>query len=271
MKLAVRLMFGILIIFISLFIFIGADDKDMVKSNLLTEKTFINLKKASPKALEKENTVLSKPSSKTIYLTFDDGPSYLTNQILDILKQNNVAATFFVIGSHIDEYQDTVKRAYLDGHAVALHSDSHVYSYIYTSLDNYLADLNSIRTKVYNITQNYSRIVRLPGGASNTVSKKYKAGVITEITNWLNKHDYYYFDWNVDSLDASGRVSKEVIYNSVVNSLKEGDNIVLMHDAATKATTVEALPLIIEYAKANGYTFAKITKNTIPYHHKILN
>ena len=217
------------------------------------------------------NTLNSMVSDKTIYLTFDDGPSFLTRQILDILKENEIPATFFVVGSKIEGYTDIIEREYYDGHTVAVHSDTHNYRYIYSSLDNYLTDLNSVRHKVHKITGSYSRIVRLPGGASNTVSKKYKEGIVTEITNWLNQNDYYYFDWNVDSLDASGKVSKEIIFNSVTSHLKKGNNIVLMHDSSTKQTTVDALPYIIEYAKANGYTFARITKHTLPYHHNIRN
>ena len=152
-----------------------------------------------------------------------------------------------------------------------MHTNSHVYSYVYSSLDNYLNDLNLIRNKVHNITKDYPRIVRLPGGTSNTISRNYKEGIVSEIVAWLDKHDYYYFDWNIDSLDASGNVSKEVIYNSVVNNLKTGDNIILMHDSSTKSSTVEALPLIIDYAKDHDFTFAKITKYTNKYHHKINN
>lgn len=260
-----------IVLFITFFLFISLDEDTFLNSSLLEENGFKQIEKQKPVRLERENVVLSKTSPKTIYLTFDDGPSYLTNQILDILEEKEVPATFFVVGANIEKYSDVVKRAYTDGHTIAVHSDTHVYSYIYSSLDNYLSDLNSIRNKVHNITKNYPRIVRLPGGASNTISKKYKEGVVSEITNWLDKNDYYYFDWNIDSLDASGKASKELIYNSVVSNLKTGDNIILMHDSSTKQSTVEALPLIIDYAKNYDYTFARITKDTKPYHHKVRN
>lgn len=210
-------------------------------------------------------------SDKTIYLTFDDGPSYLTEEILDILKEENVPATFFVISSQIDKYSDVLKRMHEENHTVALHSDTHNYSYIYSSDENYFNDLEAIRTKVYNIIGTKPRIIRLPGGSSNTVSRKYNQGIVTRITNKLTENDFYYFDWNVDSGDASGKLSKESIFQNVVNRIHSGTNIVLMHDAATKSTTVDALKDIIEYAKANGYTFAKITKNTPAIHHHINN
>lgn len=239
-------------------------------------QAFINPKPELPiktpkKTKSKTDEIPSVISDKTIYLTFDDGPSYLTNEILDILKKENVAATFFVIGRSIDKYQDTVKRAHNDGHTIALHTYTHNYKYIYSSDQNYFDDLNKIKAKVYYITGNNSRIIRLPGGSSNTVSKKYNDKIITRITNKLNDNDYYYFDWNVDSGDASGKLSQQQIYNNTVSYLHQGQNIVLMHDTSAKKSTVEALPKIIKYGKDNGYTFAKITKNTRPSHHHINN
>ena len=210
-------------------------------------------------------------SDKTIYLTFDDGPSYLTEKILDILKEENVPATFFVTSRGIDTYSNVIKRMQEENHTIALHTSTHNYSYIYSSDENYFKDLEEIRNKVYNITGVKSRIIRLPGGSSNTVSKKYSKGIITRITNRLTENDFYYFDWNIDSLDASGSVSKEVIYNSVTQNIHSGTNVVLMHDSSTKETTVLALKDIIKYAKDNGYTFAKITKKTPQIHHHINN
>lgn len=241
-----------------------------IPKTFITQKTELPIKepkKPEPKTYEIPSII----SDKTIYLTFDDGPSYLTNQILDILKKENIAATFFVIGRSIDEYKDTVKRAYNEGHTVALHSFTHDYKYIYSHDDNYFEDLNKIKQKVYNITGNNSRIIRLPGGSSNTVSKKYNQNIVTRITNKLNEKDYYYFDWNVDSGDASGKLTKEQIYHNTISALHQGQNIVLMHDTGAKKSTVEALPAIIKYAKDNGYTFARITKSTRTTHHHINN
>ena len=210
-------------------------------------------------------------SAKTIYLTLDDGPSALTESILDILKKENIPATFFLTSRQIDKYSDLVKRMQEENHTVALHTSTHNYSYIYSQDENYFNDLNQIRNQVYNITGHKSRIVRLPGGSSNTISKKYNSGIVTRITNKLTENDYYYFDWNIDSNDASGHQTKESIYNNVVHKIHNGTNIVLMHDLIDKKTTVEPLPDIIKFAKENGYTFAKITKNTPQIHHHINN
>ena len=158
-----------------------------------------------------------------------------------------------------------------ENHTVALHTSTHNYSYIYSQDENYFNDLNQIRNQIYNITGHKSRIVRLPGGSSNTISRKYNLGIVTRITNKLNENDFYYFDWNIDSGDASGHQTKESIYYNVVNKIHNGTNIVLMHDLIDKKATVEALPAIIKFAKENGYTFAKITKNTPQIHHHINN
>lgn len=223
------------------------------------------------KQIKKENINPSIISDKTVYLTFDDGPSYLTEEILDILKEENVPATFFVTSRQIDKYADVVRRMQAENHTIGLHTSTHNYSYVYSSDENYFNDLNDIRQKVFQITGVKSRIIRLPGGSSNTISKKYNPGIITRITSKLTEKSFYYFDWNIDSEDASGNLTKECIYANVTNRLHSGTNIILMHDLSTKASTKDALRDIIKYAKANGYTFAKITKNTPQIHHHINN
>lgn len=223
------------------------------------------------KKLERKNTVQSIVSNKTIYLTFDDGPSYLTNEILNVLRKEKVAATFFVVGTNVDKYKDVVKRAYEDGHTIAMHTNTHKYNEIYSSLDSYFNDLQAVKNKIYNLTGNTPRIVRFPGGSSNMISKKYSKGIMTDIVNKINSKSYYYFDWNIDSGDASGKLNKDEIYNNVVMHLNYDTNVVLMHDAGTKGSTAQALPQIIKYGKEHGYTFARITKDTRPIHHKINN
>lgn len=223
--------------------------------------------------LPKPTKVINKSviSDKTIYLTFDDGPSYLTESILNILKEEGVPATFFVTSKQIDEYSNDIIRMVKENHTVALHTSTHNYSYVYSSLDNYFSDLNDISNKVQNITGKYSNIVRLPGGSSNTVSKRYSIGVVSLIVNKLNEDGYYYYDWNIDSEDASGRLSKDQIYTNVTTRLHSGTNVILMHDAPSKVTTMEALRDIIKYGKDNGYTFSKITTNTPIIHHRVNN
>lgn len=203
-----------------------------------------------------------------IYLTFDDGSSYLTNQILDILNEEGIKATFFVISANA-----TTKRAYDEGHAIALHSNTHNYAYIYSSVDNYFNDLNAISNNVYNLTGFSSKIIRFPGGSSNTISRNYKTGIMTQLTGEVLNRGYIYFDWNIDSNDAgSDLYNSNNIYYNVVNRLSHSQtNVVLMHDSAGHEATVNALRNIIYFGKTYGYTFDVITESTPVVAHRVNN
>lgn len=206
-----------------------------------------------------------------IYLTFDDGPSNVTGQILDILKERNVKATFFVINQS-DSLNYLIKREYDEGHTVALHSSTHKYDVIYSSVDNYFNDLNVISNKVKNITGEYSKIIRFPGGGSNVISRNYSRGIMSTLTNEVLARGYHYFDWNVDCGDAGNSKNATDVYNNVVNYLNHNQtNVVLMHDFANNYKTLEALNAIIDYGIANGYTFAAIDMNTPLVRHKVNN
>lgn len=196
----------------------------------------------------------------TIYLTFDDGPQNgTTDVILDILKEEGVEATFFITNKGPDEL---IKRMYMEGHTVALHTASHDYATVYASVDSYFNDLNIVNERVKRITGEYSYIIRFPGGSSNTISRRYSPGIMSTLTTEVVNRGYKYYDWNVSSGDAAGgRPTAEDIKNNVVNSLrKDRINMVLMHDI--KTYTRDALRDIIIYGKENGYTFEKITMNT---------
>ena len=196
-----------------------------------------------------------------IYLTFDDGPqSGSTEKILNVLRDEGVKATFFVTNSGPDSL---IKREYDEGHTVALHTASHNYSVVYSSVDNYFNDLNKVADRVKRITGYDSKIIRFPGGSSNTVSRKYQSGIMTTLTSEVLSRGYRYHDWNVDSEDA-GRCaggSSSCVYSNVVNSLSLSRcNMVLMHDI--KSYTANAIADIIHYGKEHGYTFEVITMDT---------
>lgn len=204
-------------------------------------------------------------NKKTIYLTFDDGPSNVTNKILNILKDENVKATFFVI-NHEKKYNYLIKREYEEGHTIGLHSYSHKYNTIYKSIDNYLNDLNKIKNEVKKIINADVNIIRFPGGSSNTISNLNMNELIKKIT----EKGYYYYDWNISSFDTSN-ISSKRIYNKVVMQLNKynyNTNIILMHDFQNNNKTVNALKDIIKYGKENGYNFSNITKYTPLVRHK---
>ena len=213
------------------------------------------------------------PTGKSIYLTFDDGPSKYTSGLLDILKKYDVKATFFVTDqSFTHPYNDVIKRAYNEGHAIGLHSSTHSYSYIYSSIDNYFNDLYSIQNKVKNITGYTSYLVRLPGGSSNTVSKSYDNGthIMSSITNKLEINGFRYFYWNVTSGDAGETTVTNKIISNVTSSLgNKSTYVVLQHD--TKKYSIDAVESIIKYGLSHGYTFRKLSMESPNVHHKVNN
>ena len=214
------------------------------------------------------NTSSSSANKGVIYLTFDDGPKQgTTNVILDILKEENVPATFFVTNSGPDSL---IKREYDEGHTVGLHTASHNYATVYKSVDSYYNDLLQVQNRVKRITGYESKIIRFPGGSSNTISKKYSKGIMTTLTKDVVNKGYHYFDWNITSGDAGETTSSSGVYNNVIKYLsKNKSNMILMHDI--KPYTRDALRNIIRYGKNNGYTFAKITMSTPMVTHHVNN
>ncbi len=203
--------------------------------------------------------VIVRKRGGIIYLTFDDGPNPgTTNIILDILKEEGVKATFFVTGYGPDEL---IKREYDEGHTVALHTMVHDYSTVYASDEAYFNDLYAIQNRVKAITGEESKIIRFPGGSSNTVSRHYSNGIMSRLTQEVVNRGFKYYDWNISSGDAGNTTLSSVVYSNVVNSLSPTrENMVLMHDV--KPYTRDALRDIIRFGKENGYIFERITMDT---------
>ncbi len=203
--------------------------------------------------------VIEKAAPGTIYLTFDDGPRQgTTNVILDILKEEGIKATFFVTNNGPDEL---IKREAQEGHSIGLHTASHNYAIVYASVDSYFQDLQIVHDRVQRLTGIDSRIIRFPGGSSNTISRKYQQGIMSTLTTEVINRGYQYYDWNLSSGDAGEYTTSEAIYQNVIHHLsKDRPNMILMHDI--KPYTRDALKRIIEYAKANNYQFEAITTNT---------
>ena len=194
--------------------------------------------------------------TKIAYLTFDDGPSEpVTNLILDVLKEQNVKATFFVLGSNVNKYPEIVKRVYTEGHYIANHGYSHNYDKIYSSANNVLEEYNKTEKAIQNaigVKEYSSHLFRFPGGYSGSSYKtiKKQAGKL------LNKNNISYIDWNVLTGDALGANTKEKILKNVKKYSKDKNNIVLlMHDTSSKILTYETLSEVINYLRNQGYTF----------------
>ena len=189
---------------------------------------------------------------KVVYLTFDDGPSdRVTPKILDILKEEKVKATFFIVGNAAQSRKYLLEREYREGHTVAVHSYTHEYKQIYSSAENLLADIDKCNEVIKSVTGSYSTIYRFPGGSY---------GLKDELIEAVKAHGMKYADWNASTCDAEYCTApQEVIYANAVNSSKGRNRVILLaHDSTTKTTTAEALRDIIRYFKSQNYIFATL-------------
>lgn len=201
-----------------------------------------------------------------VYLTFDDGPSIYTNDILDILDSYNVKATFFVVGKEETNAEEALQRIVDEGHTLGMHSYSHKYKELYESMDSFTQDFARIRDYIYQATGEESVCYRFPGGSSNTISEI----DMHDFIDYLDSQGVEYYDWNVSSGDGgSMKLSTDTLLENCTKDIDTRDtSIILLHDSAEKPTTVEALPDIIENILARPDTvILPITENTRPIHH----
>lgn len=200
-----------------------------------------------------------------VYLTFDDGPSDNTQAILDILKQYNVKATFFVTGKNDDLSREMYQKIVAEGHTLGMHSYSHKYSVLYDSMESFEQDYAQIHDYLYEVTGVDCKYYRFPGGSSNRVSNS----DMTQFIRYLNDKGVTYFDWNVSSGDATSQAytADELIQNVMGDVVKYKTSVVLMHDSTVKPTTVEALPSLIEQLQGMGAEILPIDENTTPIQH----
>jgi len=210
----------------------------------------------------------TKTVPNTVYLTFDDGPSNRTAEILDILEMEDIKATFFIIGKEGNKEKDLMKRIVDEGHTIGIHTYSHVYTSIYESVESYLEDFNQTYQLIYDTTGVKPETFRFPGGSIN----KYSAQDYEEIIAEMTRRGFTYYDWNASSGDANSNATANSVYTNTVQSSEGKDRIILlMHDSISKSYTVAALPSIIEYYKAKGYQFDCITNEVSPIAFNYIN
>jgi peptidoglycan/xylan/chitin deacetylase (PgdA/CDA1 family) len=224
--------------------------KEEPKAVKLDAETKVEVKdKVENKEVEKKNI----PSNeKEAFLTFDDGPTKgITSEILDILKQKQVKATFFVIGKMVESNKDILLREKEEGHAIANHSFSHDYKYLYADPNNFVEDINKADAELKNILEGYnSKLIRFPGGSFGKELEIYRQAITDA--------GYHYIDWNSLNGDAEGKGNwpvEKLVQNIKATSAGKNRLVILMHDAPLKQTTVQALPQIIDYLKSQGYSF----------------
>jgi len=231
------------------------------------------------KAASNQGTV--SQGDKVIYLTFDDGPSKYTAKLLEILDRYNVKATFFVTGNKGATLNKLMKDIVDGGHSIGIHSVTHDYASIYSSVDAFIKDLTDMSDIIYANTGVRTYLMRFPGGSSNGISKQYCKGIMTELVQIVRDMGYQYFDWNVDSDDAGAARDAETVFKNVVYGKKVSDTyswrgcedvknaVVLQHDI--KEYSVDAVEMIIQWGLANGYTFKALDLTSPAAHHGTLN
>ena len=231
-----------------------------IKTSYQSKKISIINSKIPPQLSEEQyNNILNiyhQTSEKTVYLTFDDGPSEnITPLILDLLGQEKIKATFFVLGTNVDRYPALVQREYSEGHFIANHGYSHKYSEIYESPETVLNDYQQCEQSVKRALndENFtSKVYRYPGGSNG--------GKYHDIKNagkeLLKENNVAYLDWNALTRDAEGTPTHESILENLHETVGEKNVVVLlMHDSSSKILTYEALPEVIAFFRDNGYSF----------------
>lgn len=231
-----------------------------IKNNYQNKKIAIINSKIPPQLSDEQyNNIINiyhQASEKTVYLTFDDGPSEnITPLILDLLNQEKIKATFFVLGTNVDKYPELVQREYFEGHFIANHGYSHKYSEIYESPETVLNDYTQCEQSVKRALKDdnfTSKVYRYPGGSNG--------GKYHDIKNagkeLLKENHIAYLDWNALTRDAEGTPTHESIIENLQETVEEKNVVVLlMHDSSSKALTYESLPDVITFFRDKGYTF----------------
>lgn len=209
-----------------------------------------NKVKADPIDLTEEE------NEKIIYLTFDYGPSILTNNILDILKEKNIKATFFLIGNQISDQKAVVKRIYKEGHSIGLHTYSHNYKRIYSSKENFINEMLKCQNEIYNIVGIKPDVIRFPWGSHKKLNQNF--------LNMLHKNNFRVYDWNAfmsDGINYKTPVNK-LYMEATKTTITKHPIILLMHCDYMHKNTCKALPMVIEYYKRKGYEFKIIEEDT---------
>ncbi len=206
-----------------------------------------------------------KAETKRAYLTFDDGPSGNTGEILDILDANDVKATFFVVGRG-DEYYDTYRDIVGRGHTLALHSYTHDYDKIYASLDDFAEDIEELRNLLYDVTGVNCVYYRFPGGSSNTVSKV----DMDTLIDYVESQGLIYYDWNALNNDAvcGSYTPEQLVDNIMKDAVCHDDVVILMHDLDARHCTVESLQMLIDELRAEGFILLPIDENAPLVRHR---
>lgn len=231
------------------------------KQRIYEEQEAIRLKNSKPFTEEQIQAIenIYSQEEKSVFLTFDDGPTQaVTPFILDLLKQENIKATFFVLGNRVKANPELIKREFDEGHYIASHGYTHKYSSIYQNSQTVLEEYNYTEQCIQEALGNsdyHSRVFRFPGGSSGG----YYSSIKKEAKAYLRQNSIASLDWNALTNDAAGAHTKEALLENAIQTIGNKNSVViLMHDASDKILTYEILPDLIKYLRDNGYTFKNL-------------
>ena len=255
------LVFTISVLVLCQDIFIIKRDDAVSKTDLPTETEITDEEITVTPEVTVLPTDTLKDTGKIIYLTFDDGPYIYTEQLLDILDEYNVKCTFFVTDKY-EDYTYLIKEEYARGHAIGAHSYTHDLSSVY---NDYLSDLDKIENVIENATGSKTELIRFPGGSSNTIAD-YK---MPELIEEIEEMGYIYFDWDVDSNDATSAKNSSEVLENLKDGVNESKNysLILCHDVYDY--TVDAIKEFIPWALEKGCTFDKLNIDSPTAHHPL--
>ena len=234
-------------------------EQEIIKQQAIQSKKNKNKEGLSEDQINVIEGIYDDTSEKRVFLTFDDGPNMsVTPYILDLLKEENIKATFFVLGTRAIYNPELIQREYDEGHYIANHGYSHVYRDIYQSVDTVFDEYNMTEQIIQDALGDpdyHSNIFRFPGGSTGGYYRDIKA----EAVDALRDSGIASIDWNALSRDAEGANTVEDLVENVIETVGDKESVViLMHDASDKILTYEALPEIIQYLRDNGYAFKNI-------------
>lgn len=210
----------------------------------------LNLQKQQNKINQSNNEQQIKlDQKKVVYLTFDDGPSTLTNQILDVLYREKINATFFMIGKNVNNHQEEVKRAVHDGNYIGAHSMTHNYHRLYKQ-GFFVSEMEQTLSIINHVTGENTRLVRAPYGS--------RPGLSLKLRNDSVNAGLKIWDWNVDTHDWENNANASTVVNEVKKQATKNKEVILLHE---KQATLDALPNIISYLRAKGYAFKVYNPN----------
>ena len=197
-----------------------------------------------------------------VALTFDDGPSPNTGRVLEILERYGVKGTFFVVNQGTEQSRQWMRDIVAAGHTIGVHSYTHDYETIYSSVEAYLDDFAQMYDVILEATGVAPQVFRFPGGSINA----YNGQIYQEIVSEMTRRGFVYYDWNRMTGDAVRRTpSSAVLAKNALSDIRATDRIILLaHDSKRYTNMVAALPDIIEGYQAAGFTLEALTPEVKP-------